>query len=438
MMMTEEVSHSKIRTNEYTKECNLMNYWITTQKTLPTVCTLILLVSAACTLFTCASKTSFPDGPVNSHGGIGRANTYSNVSMFIAQEEVNEKIPGEDSLMGAIVPPLVLSTYQTVVATASGAVSQSNSSRVEWNAKLDGDAFVCSGMCADAGRNIYCAASDGAIYSFANDGKRRFKTKYSDSANVLCTDILALSDGIVVADRTGLFTKLSLEGKLLWRWQSSLPTLQTFPADEAGAIYAVMTHNDYTSGDTLVKLSQEGKCEWKTPLPATRIIVAPIVGQGRIYVGAIEHGNSPQVVEFSPKGAIIRKISLRATPRGLSMSAGGMLYTVEYYAGLGETESVIQAFSAEGKEMWFLNFGCKFVSPALVSNDNIAIVGTKSMAIGVYLMRNDGVLDSFMSLETAPELLLKPAVSPDGTLIFAGSAGKVLTRVGRKKGLLPI
>ncbi len=415
-----------------------MKYYLRAQRTATDIYTAVLLVSGVFIFMSCSTKTAFPDGPVNSQGGIGRANRYENVSAFISSEITNEKIPGEDSLSGAIVAPLLISSYQTIVATSIGGISQSNSSRVEWTAKLDEGVFISSGMAADASSNVYCAGSDGAVYSFSREGKRRFRTRYSDSNNVLSSDILALVDGVVIADRNGMFTKISLEGKKLWQWQSSLPTLQTFPADEAGSIYFVMTHNDYSASDTLVKLTNKGSCEWKTVLPDTRVIVAPIFDRGRVCVGAIEHGNAPMVLEFSDSGTLIRKTSLRATPRGLSISTNGTLYSVAYNAGLGETESVIQAFSKEGKELWFLNFGCKLLSPALISNENLAIVGTKGSAIAVYIMRYDGVLDSFLSLDTAPALLLKPSVSPDGTLVFAGCAGKTLSRVGSKKGLLPI
>ncbi|MBK9247435.1 MAG: hypothetical protein IPM69_04815 [Ignavibacteria bacterium] len=389
----------------------------------------------AITLISCNSNTNFKIGSINSQGGIGRTNSYEHIGSFVVQEANNEITPGPDSLFGAIVPPLVISSYQTVVATSNGTISQLNSSRIEWRTKLDDDAFVCSGMCADVQRNIYCSSSDGHLYSFSSDGKLRFKTTFSDSKNLICSDLLMLTDGIVLADGGGVFTKISVDGKILWSWISSLPTLPTFCADETGSIYAAITHNDYTNSDTLIKISSSGICIWKAVFPSMRILEAPIVYNNRVIVGVISQGNSPEIVECSSQGQIIRTIPLRATPRGLSIAVDGCIYCVGYNSGLGETQSVIQAFSVEGKELWYLKLGCKLSSSILIGTDNIALIGSKGMAIAVYLLHKTGTLDNFLSLDSAPSLLYQPAVAPDGSIVFAGNSIGCLTRVGRKKGL---
>jgi len=396
-----------------------------------------IVCGVLCVLMSCNSNATYQEGAINSQGGIGRTSSYESINSFNAHDVINERIPGPDSLSGAIVPPLLLSSYQTVTANSNGTVSLSNSSRVEWSAKLDNDAFVSSGMCADAEHNVYCAGNDGNIYSYSREGKRQFKTRFTDSTNIICTDILALTNGVVLADGKGLFSKIGFDGKLLWQYQASLPTLQTFSADANGSLYIALTHNDYTTGDTIVKVNAAGKNEWKIALPLMRIVVAPIFSNGRILVGVIENGNIPLLVECSADGRLVRKIQMRATPRGISISKNGTVYGVGYNAGLGEPQSVIQAFAPDGREVWFLNFGCKIASPALLSVENIALVGTKGSAIAVYLLHLHGVLDRFLSLETAPPLLLKPAISPDGTLVFAGNTSGCLTRVGSKKGLLP-
>ncbi|MFN8361237.1 MAG: PQQ-binding-like beta-propeller repeat protein [Candidatus Kapaibacterium sp.] len=398
----------------------------------------VLVVSIAAILYGCRPTGQFQEGPINSNGGIGRTNSYESVTAFPAYEGSNEKIPTSDSLSGSIVPPLVLSSYQTVTASTHGTVTLSNSSMVLWTAKLDNDAFVCSGMCADAARNIYCAASDGRVYSFSKEGKRRFNVRFSDTNNLICTDILYVRDGIAVADGTGRFSKISTDGRLLWQWQSPLPAVQSFAADEQGSLYAAITHNDYASTDTVIKLSAQGNCEWKLAVPMKRVVVSPAVWNGKIYIGVIDHGNNPEVVVCSTNGQLVRTSSLRATPRGISVSVNGTVYCTGFNAGLGETRSVVQAFGADGKEKWYIPFGGKLSAPAMISTTNVAVVGVQGAALAVYIIDVKGVLDRFVSLDSAPSLLLKPAVTPEGELVFAGTSGAYLTRVGGKKSWLPI
>ncbi len=400
--------------------------------------TALLFVCGVLVLTACTSKVQFQDGPINAHGGIGRTNSYESITSFPASESQNEKIPGPDSLSGALVPPLVLSSYQTVTANENNSITLSNSSMVMWSVKLDHEAFVCAGMCADASRNIYCAASDGILYSFSFEGKRRFAIRYSDTNNLICTDVLCMQDGVVLADSKGLFTKISLDGRVLWRWQASLPTLQTFAADENGAIYAAITHNDTHESDTLIKLTSNGTCEWKLALPSKRVITSPTVSNGVISIGVVHGGTSPELLSCSSTGIIRHTIPLRATPRGLSVASNGTVFCTGYNAGLGEPQSVIQAFGLDGREEWYLHFGCRLVSSPMLSATNIAVIGMRGDALAVYLVDKKGVLERFVSLDTAPSILLKAAVAPDGTLVFAGNSGAYLTRVGSKKGWMPL
>lgn len=120
----------------------------------------------------------------------------------------------------------------------------------------------------------------------------------------------------------------------------------------------------------------------------------------------------------------------------MSVTSEGSVVTVSYNSGVGIPQSSVEQFSASGVSEWNLNFDTKISTPALISKDNIAVVGENS-AVGVYLINRLGVLDTYLSLDNAPSLILKPTVAP-GSIIFAAASNGYITRVGAKRGLLPI
>jgi len=388
-------------------------------------------------LFSCHNEQTLSGERINLFGNQGRTNSYKTFGAFLINTSENEKINAIDS-SGSMVAPLAVSSYQTVFATVEGTIHQFSSARVEWSAKLDSTAFVIAGMCADNNHNIYAVASDGCIYSISSEGKRRFKTVISSDETASFKDLLALSDGIIISQTKGLISKLSFEGKILWQFKSTLSPVNTASADWQNNIYVSLTFDDYSGNDSLLCLSTTGKLNWAIGFTSTRILTSPIVGNNNIILGVVQSENKPLILSIDFHGNLLWNNELRATPRGISITAEGSIITVSYNSGIGISQSVIEQFSPKGKSDWHIKFDSRMVSPALIGNDNIAIIGVKSSAIGVYLLHRNGILDTFFSIETAPSLLLKPVVAPNGNIIFAGSHKGYITRVGVKKGLLPI
>jgi hypothetical protein len=385
-------------------------------------------------LLSCQSETSLKGESINLYGGASRANSYERFGSFVVNVSTNEKIFSPDS-SDMMIPPLALSSYRTVCATVEGSIIQFTSAMVEWSAKLDTGRYVVAGMCADGLQNIYAVGSDGYVYSFASDGKRRFKTRIPSEDSASYRDILAVSDGIILTSTSGTVSKVSFEGKVLWHYISLLSSVSMSSADDQN-IYTSLTHNDVQANDTLLCLSSDGKCRWKIGVSA-RLMTAPVVGNGRIAVGVVQLG-IPKILTVGFNGKELWIQEVEATPRGISMATDGSIITVSYNAGIGTPQSSIEQFSLIGKHEWTIKFNALIASPALIGTTNIALIGVQSSAIGVYLINRKGVLDTFLSLDSAPALILKPIVAPGGNIIFAAARHGYITRVGAKRGFLPI
>lgn len=388
-----------------------------------------------CLISSCQSEHSIKGEAVNLFGGTTRTNSYERFGSFVASVADNEKILTPDS-SGSMIPPLAVSSYQTVCSTVNGTILQCTSSMVEWSAKLDNSAYVISGMCADGEHNIYAVASDGCMYSFTSNGKRRFKTQISSDELTSYWESLAVTDGIICTATNGQIAKVSFDGKIRWQYKTTLAAVGTASSDEHNNVYISYTHNDITASDSLVKLSKDGKQVWKVGFTA-RLVTVPVVGNGMIVVGSVR-ADKPVIMAMDMNGKVVWSQGLKAIPRGLSIANDGSIVTVSYNAGLGIAQSSIEQFSPVGKSEWNINFDARIASPALIGKDNIALIGVKSTAIGVYLINRKGVLDTFLSLDSAPSLILKPVVTPGASIIFAGARNGYITRVGAKRGLLPI
>lgn len=389
-----------------------------------------------CILFSCQNEHSAKGEAVNLYGGAARTNSYERFGSFVASVADNEKILTPDS-SGSMIPPLAVSSYQTVCATVSGTILQCTSSMLEWSAKLDNSAYVISGMCADGEHNIYALASDGCLHSFTATGKRRFKTQISDEESPSYWETLSVADGIICTATDGQVSKVSLDGKIRWQYKTTLAAVGTASSDEHNNIYISYTHNDFSASDSLVKISSDGKLIWKTGFTA-RIVTVPVVGNGMIVAGVVQSDNRPVITAIDFNGKVLWSQELKATPRGISIANDGSIIIISYNAGLGIAQSNIEQFSPAGKSEWTINFDARIASPALIGKDNIAVIGVRLAAIGVYLIDREGILDTFLSLDSAPSLILKPVVAPGGSIIFAAARNGYITRVGAKRGLLPI
>ncbi|MBS1536959.1 MAG: PQQ-like beta-propeller repeat protein [Bacteroidetes bacterium] len=397
-----------------------------------------LYYSIVLMMFTsCQNDQTLVGERINLYGGSSRTSSYEQFGNFIASASNNEKINSSDS-SGSMIPPLAISSYQTVIATVEGSIHQFTSAMVEWSAKLDDGAYVVAGMCLDDKHNVYAIASDGCIYSISTEGKRRFRTQVAPKESATFNDILASTDGIIISSTSGLISKISIDGNIVWQYKTTLSPLGAPSSDPRNNIYISLTHNDYTANDSLLCLSPSGKIQWEIGFPTTRILTAPIVGKDNILVGVVISGDIPIVHSIDFDGKLIWNKTLRATPRAISIASDGSIITVSYNSGIGISQSVIEQFTSKGISEWNINFDSKITSPALIGKENIALIGVKSSAIGVYLLQRNGVLDSFLSLDTAPSLILKPTVAPGMSIIFAVAEKGYITRVGAKRGLLPI
>ncbi|HYF02750.1 MAG TPA: PQQ-binding-like beta-propeller repeat protein [Patescibacteria group bacterium] len=382
----------------------------------------------------CSGET-FTGDEANIHGGMSRANSFENFEPFVYGDYNIESFTPKDS-SGAPVAPLVISNFRTYLATFKGSVMLKSQQGVVWEAELDGNAIAAAGMCTDEKQNLYVIASDGALYSFDVSGTRRFKKQISsgDMNLVLFPDLLAMSDGIVAGASSGEVLKISFDGKVIWQRDS--PFAPTGFASDGAGVFIGLSGNTFATTDSLLYIQPDGRQLWERPFENMRIIHTPVVSGGKIFLTGVRSAQNermPVVHVLDMTGRVMWSRELAVTPRGVSVAADGTIYVAGSQASVGESRGAVTSLSADGSRNWTMFFDMNIVTPAMISADVVACVGTKGRALGLYaLNRTDGELRTVLSLSEAPLLYPQPGMSPDGSLVFAGSerAGIIRTVEG--------
>ncbi len=390
------------------------------------------LLSLAALLNACSAEKFVGGDASNLHGGMTRANSFENFEPFATGNFFEEKLAPKDS-SGSVIPPLVFSNYQTYLATSTGSVILAGVRGVLWEAKLDRGAIAAAGMCADKAQNLYVIANDGALYSFDQTGKRRFKKQVAtgDMRLVLFPDLLAMGDGIVAGASSGIVLKMSFDGNIIWQRNSTFaPT--GFASDGSG-VFIGMSGNTFATTDSLLYIQQDGRQLWERPFENMRIIHTPVVSGSKIFLAGVrsaQNSRVPVVHTMDMTGRIIWSRELAVMPRGVSVSTDGTIYVAGSQAGVGETRGAVTALTPDGNKAWTMFFDMNIVTPAMICADQVACVGTKGRAVGLYFLnRTDGDLRTVLSLSDAPIFYPQPGISPDGSMIFVGSERVGIVRI---------
>lgn len=392
---------------------------------------LFVLILAAI-LNSCSAEKFVGGDATNLHGGLTRANSFENFEPFVSGDFEEERISPKDT-SGSPVAPLVVSNYQTYLATFGGSVILTGATGVLWEAKLDNKAIAAAGMCADKNQNVYVIANDGALYSFDESGKRRFKKQIAsgDMRYVLFPDLLAMRDGIVAGASSGEVLKMSFDGNIIWQRNSTFAP--TGFASDGNGVFVGMSGNTFATTDSLLYIERDGRQLWERPFENMRIIHTPVVSGSKIFLAGVRSAQDrrvPVVHTMDMTGRIIWSRELAVMPRGVSVAADGTIYVAGSQAGVGETRGAVTSLTPDGNKNWTMFFDMSIVTPAIISTDQVACVGTKGRAVGLYFLnRTDGELRSVLSLSDAPLFYPQPGVSPDGTLVFAQSERAGIVRI---------
>lgn len=371
-------------------------------------------------------------------GGPNHTEFYREIDDFTLQSAINEQPPLDDS-SGISAPLLPLDATQTVAATWGGTLAVTAGNNVKWSTKLD-YGFVAAGMFADADGNIYCASTDGAVYSFDIGGQRRWKTQVTAAKGVTAFfALLPFGGGLLCSTYGGETAFISKTGAILWR---RVFTGGIAAAPCAGSRICYIPAADFSGRtDTLFALDNNGKTVWASFNTDATWTTAPILADSILWIG---EKNAASAVEAASRliafdaaaGKKLNGIVLDATPRRISASDSSIA-VICWNSGTGEPITVAHAFNFAGKEQWKLHYRFPIISPIIYSAKNAVFTGVQGTAYGIYTVNDSGIVQSVFSMEDAPDLNLNPAIASDGSLLFAAKKKTIITRAGPKKSLLP-
>ncbi len=383
----------------------------------------------------------------NVYGGTHRTNNFEVNGTFTASFTFTEKarLTKDDKttkLPGAIALPVPASFSTSYIATADGFVVRVTDKIVQWRSKLDSNALVAAALCGDQSDNVYAVATDGAVYAFAADGKRRWKTPIFPT-DVVYSNPLLVNDGLVVACSNGQIAKLSTNGKTLWQYRSTLAPTKTLAEDEQDNIIVLLSHDTPGATDTVLALANtNGAVRWKRAVPNVRLLYSPACANGLIFaVGLLDSSTVriPVLCAFKPDGTPVWRKDLLVTPTGIAVN-GSMVVVAGTKLGIASPVAAVMAFSPQGKELWRKGFeNMQVVSVPMISKEIIGVVGIQEKASGIYYLKHDGTFSSVFSISDMPPMLLQPVVDYDGNMVFAMTEELGTVRIGRSPAqkLLP-
>jgi outer membrane protein assembly factor BamB len=426
----------------------------------------VLIGSVVAALSLCACQPTRPPGAFTFYGGVTRAGNYESAGDFTFTSLIRDLPKPVDSTgkpipqasVGANMPPVPISFISCYLTLLDGSVGRYSSGSLDWTAPFDTivaaphtpprRALAASAPCADANDNFYVLANDGAAYSFSPDGARRWKKPlFTPSALSLYCDLLPLSDGVVIGFSEdgvgGTIVKLNFDGAVLWRKDFVFAPLRGFAADPQNErIVAALTANIAGVSDTLVCFSSAtGARRWSAPLETTRALRMPVLdaAQELILISGISERNGAREdalfgVDFSGKERFRKKLPF--TPQGIAIGSKAdksepLIVLAGYPTGLGAPISTVMGLKADGAEIWRLTFELAVVGAPLIGKNNIAFVGSKGAAVGVYFMDKNGEFQRVVSLSDEPNLCLLPAVDAENNLVFAVGESLGVIKVGK-------
>lgn len=416
----------------------------------------VLLSASAllCTLLTACQQVR-PADAFTFYGGASRSGNYENGGSFTNATIISDFPKKNDSTAqkdahgqtGANLPPIPLSFIASYLTLLDGHVARYAGGRIDWKAPFDevasGKRAIAAALgCTDKEDNLYVPASDGALYAFGSNGKRRWKQAlFTPSTATLFSDVLVLPDGVVIGfsanGSEGTLVKCAFDGKIAWKQDFTLSPTRAFAADEAGNIIVALTANTVGATDSLVSLAPNGSRRWAKGIANTRLLRMPVVGAGQILLSGIrESGGKREDVlfAFDASGQERWQKTLTFTPQGIATGSrdnDALIVVAGYRTGMGEALSLVLGLNGNGKEAWRLSYDLAIMGAPMVSQQNIVFVGTKGEAVGVYFMSKEGVFQQVVSMSDAPPLCLIPSVDSENNILFATTDQLGIIKIGK-------
>ncbi|MCL6518498.1 MAG: PQQ-binding-like beta-propeller repeat protein [Armatimonadetes bacterium] len=339
------------------------------------------------------------------------------------------------------------STFQKSVSFYT---ESSSGAKAIWRAFAGGS---CKGAPAITNDAVYVGATDGKLYAFRrSDGKLlwTFKT----GGEILCQP-LVVNDTVYFGSGDAKFYAVGIDGKLKWSYNAGGP-IYSSPVLAGDLI--IFGCND----SKLYALNSSGKLVWANDDAAYTIESKPFVDGDTVYFGAwdtyvyavdvktgatkwkcVGYGSAtkPAARYYSPAdcGPVVSNGKVFIADRNMSLSiidaaSGKMLDHRDNCAGVGLSEdgqhvylrgdsNNVTKIDLEGKDVWSVNAGVRFMPAAPTERDGVVYVCTNTGTLKA-LSASDGSL--LWTYQVTPRLFVMSSVeAKDGVAFVTGMDGSI-------------
>lgn len=391
----------------------------------------LLLILSSC-------GNPFKEPVFNASASYTRSNDYSHYKRFstnVLETKYFDK--NKDSVLensGSHLEPLIVGTNDFYLLGADASISFVSKDILQARFFVPDSTPVSTRPAADNEQNIYFVSLKPIIYSFDKTGKYRWKYVLSDTTNPfeMCSDVLAVNDGVLVGTSSGKLFKITFDGKLVFQKQYNTAVSRSFAADEAGNVYFILTKNTFGDTDNLVMIDPQGNEKFNKAIDFVRIVKNPVVSGDNIYlIGFMQKAakSGSFLICFDRRGFEKWRQELPVFPRFLSCNEQNV-YVVGFNTGVGESMSGIFSFSRGGKQNWRLFISATVTAPLLVGSSKSAAIGNTPNGAAVFFVDTDnGKLIEDRGLNEIDTFYTVPAITGDGSIIFAMSSRLGIVRL---------
>ncbi len=369
--------------------------------------------------------------------------------------DIRQLKPGAHYLKVTFVDELG-KTFQKSVSCYTEA---SSGPKAIWRAFAGGS---CKGAAAVTNDAVYVGATDGKLYAFKRSDGTPLWT-YKTGGEILCQP-LVVGDTVYFGSGDAKFYAVGTDGKLKWSYNAGGP-IYSSPVLAGGLI--IFGCND----SKLYALDSSGKLVWANDDAAYTIESKPFVDGDTVYFGAwdtyvyavdiktgltkwkcVGYGSATQPAAryYSPAdcGPVVSGGKLFIADRNMSLSiidiaSGKILDHRDSCAGVGLSENgqyvylrgsleKVVKMDLEGKEIWSVDAGMRFMPVAPTEHNGVVYVCTNNGTLKA-LSASDGSL--LWSYQVTPRLFVMSSVeAKDGVAYVTGMDGSITAIIGSSSG----
>jgi outer membrane protein assembly factor BamB len=399
--------------------------------TLPVILSILLLA--------CAADLHPPTdlfNAYNAQGGAVRASNYGGVEtqpVTSLAPIVYKKLQGS-----MLAPPLVYIDDALLLVTSGGVVSMMRYDSIYWSQTVGP---IVPRLAADSSGLIYAVTISAELHALHPNGSPAWKISLPsqnllpDSSTPSYSSPLAVGEGVVIGSSTGWIGRANASGEFVWGVNRGASVIRTLAATPAVGIVAALTHNDYESSDTVVALDPAtGRERWATPLKGARILEGPAIIGNLIVVGAAirqpDGTRTPYAIALGLDGVERWRTPLVVMPRGVAGDAIGNIYLSGSGVRRDFAGGAVVSLDSAGKERWQVTLRSGVPAAPVISANWVYFISRQDDRTGLFTYNHEGIFSAFVPINTIPDVLPQPVITPRGQIVLAGLDQPVLVRGG--------